>query len=103
MPEITKINIHISSKQDALAKYLPYVQQGAILVEQNESLNLGDELDFSVAFPELKQELDCRGKVVWISAKNINGKHSYGIQCMGDEGIAIHDLMENYLAGLLND
>lgn len=98
-----KITQNIGSKQQALASYLSFIEQGALLVEPTSVLNFQEIVRLQVHFPELKQEICCDGKVVWISAKDIQGKAHFGIQPLGAEGALLHESFENYLAGMLND
>ena len=102
MEDIEDIKLSIDTKQQALETYLPFVTQGAVLVDRDKALKLSDKVKLTISLPELKKEMHCQGKVVWISARNLQGKTSFGIQCLGEEGLTINQTLENYLAGLLS-
>ena len=96
------INIELATKTEALTIYLPFVKQGALLIETQQRLKLADELKINILLPELKQEIECEAKVVWIAAKDLQGKIKYGAQLLGEEELRANQLIENYLAGMLN-
>ena len=95
------ININLESKQSALDNYLPFVKQGGVTTYLEESLEFASEVSLTVKLPELKQELSCKSRVVWIGADDFQGKKKYGLQLLGDEGFEINQIIENYLVGLL--
>ena len=77
------INIELATKPEALAVYLPFVKQGALLVESQQRMKLSDELKVNILLPELKQEIECDAKVIWIAAKDLQGKIKFGVQLLG--------------------
>ncbi|WP_119343764.1 PilZ domain-containing protein [Facilibium subflavum] len=98
-----EVNLIIESKQQALDVYLPFVKQGAVLVHVVNSLELGEEVILNISFPELKKEMRCQGKVVWVSAKTLQGRVNFGIQFFGEDCISMQQTIEKYLTGHLND
>ncbi|WP_119328323.1 PilZ domain-containing protein [Cysteiniphilum halobium] len=95
------IEITLTSKQAALESYLPFVKQGALTLYHSDELNFGQEAELLVRLPELKQELNCKSKVIWISADDYQNEKKYGFQLLGDEGFEINQILENYLVGLI--
>ena len=95
------IEITLASKQAALESYLPFVKQGALTIYHSNALNFGQETELVVRLPELKQELTCKSKVIWISADDYQNDKKYGFQLLGDAGFEINQILENYLVGML--
>lgn len=98
---MSDIQIHLDSKQVALEKYLPFVKQGALMTSIDQPLKFGEEHRLTVKLPELKQEISCDVRVVWISGDGHQEKKKYGLQFLGDEGFELNQVLENYLVGLL--
>ena len=98
-----KIKLSIDTKKQALEVYLPYVSQGAVLIDSSKNLNLNDCIDLTISFPELRKEMACESKVVWLSAKDIHNNIKFGVQLCGEDGLIINQTLQNYLAGKLND
>ncbi|WP_440994315.1 PilZ domain-containing protein [Cysteiniphilum litorale] len=95
------IEITLASKQAALESYLPFVKQGALTVYHSNALDFGQEAELVVRLPELKQELTCKSKVIWISADDYQNDKKYGFQLLGDAGFEINQILENYLVGMI--
>lgn len=95
------IEITLASKQAALESYLPFVKQGALTVYHSDTFTFSQEVELMVRLPELKQELNCQSKVIWISSDDYQNDKKYGLQLLGDAGFEINQILENYLVGLI--
>ena len=97
------IHVELANKSDAFRAYLPFVQQGAVLVESDQHLKLQDEVKITIFFKELNEAIKCDGKVVLVTSRNLQGEIKFGIQFLGSGGYKANNLIKKYLAGILND
>lgn len=98
-----EIAVSLKTKQQALKCYLPFVSHGALLINCEQPLKLGEKVHLMVSFTELKKKLSCDAKLVWISAKDLKGSNNFGVQFTGENAGLLNQYLKKYLAELLDD
>ncbi len=98
------LSLTIRDKAVLYAAYMPFVKGGAIFIPTKKVYTLGDEVFIMLSLMEEKEKLSSSGKVVWITPEGAQGNKAtgIGIQFVGEEGGAIRNKIETYLAGLLD-
>lgn len=97
------LSLTIRDKAVLYATYMPFVKQGGIFIPTNKAYKLGDEIKLVLHLLEEPENYPLTGKVVWITPNGAQGNRATGIgvQMLGEEGSAIRNKIENYLAGAL--
>lgn len=70
------ITFNIKDIQQLRACYFPFVAQGAVFIESDQSVKLGETILIMLSYPNLKKA-PVLGKVVWINFENV-GNHQQG-------------------------
>ena len=52
-----EIDVNLKTKQQALKCYLPFVSHGALLINCEQPLKLGEKVHLMVSFTELKKKI----------------------------------------------
>lgn len=97
------LTLSIREKSALFAAYMPFVKNGAIFVPTNKNYQIGDEVFMLLTLMEETEKLPIAGRVVWITPKGAQGNRlaGIGVQFSDQDGGAVRNKIETYLAGAL--
>jgi len=98
-----KIAVRYQDKNQLYKAYMPFVQNGALLVPTKKQYDLGDYFLLSIQLLDIPDEIFVEGPVVWLTPNCAQGgrEAGIGVQFTGDDGQALRNKIENILAGML--
>ena len=83
------------------ASYMPFIKQGGLFIPTSRAHQLGDEIFILLHLMNEPERVPLVGKVVWITPRQAESHKAQGIGVQFDdqEGRAVKDRIEVYLAG----
>ncbi len=105
-PKGQVVPVHLIDKNAVYAAFMPFVKNGGLFVESNNTFALGDEVFLVVRLLDAPEKFHLPGKVVWITPKGAQGGKKAGIGVQFDDESAAHEFrrrIDTYLAGASND
>ena len=101
MPRPSVLSLNINSKSALYAAFMPTLRNGGIFIPTTRPYNLGDEVFMLLALMDDPIKLPIAGTVVWITPPGAQNSKAQGIGVQFDdqEGRAVKDRIEVYLAG----
>lgn len=97
------LSLAIKDKGALYASYMSYIKGGGIFIPTSKEYTLGEEVFMLLTLMEETEKMPVVGKVVWISPKGTqgNGVPGIGVQFIDNDGKAVRNKIETYLAGAL--
>lgn len=97
------LTLSIREKSALYAAYMPFVKNGGLFVPTNKNYQIGDEVFMLLTLMEETEKLPIAGRVVWITPKGAQGNRlaGIGVQFSDQDGGAVRNKIETYLAGAL--
>ena len=99
---ITTINYDTIDK--LYATYLPFIDNGALFIPNNQQQALGGQAFVVITLPGSSERLPLNGKVIWVNHRaQAHRPAGYALQFGKDEaGLRIKNEVDKLLAGHLN-
>ncbi|MCP4698242.1 MAG: pilus assembly protein PilZ [Gammaproteobacteria bacterium] len=72
------LSLHIKTKEDLYASYLPFLKNGGLFIRTEKTYRLGAEVFMLLTLLE-GERMPVAGKVVWINPKGAQGNRPAGI------------------------
>lgn len=97
------LTLAIRDKSALYSAYMPFVKNGGIFVPTNKNYQLGEEVFMLLSIMDEKEKIPVAGRVIWITPKGAQGNRlaGIGVQFSDQDGGAIRNKIETYLAGAL--
>jgi len=97
------LNLTIKDKETLYKAYMPYIANGAIFIPTNKKYEMGDEIFMLLNLMDELEKIAIACKVVWLTPAHAQGNKTEGIgvQFSEEDGPALRDKIEGYLAGML--
>lgn len=97
------LTLSIREKSALYSAYMPFIKNGGIFVPTNKNYQLGDEVFMLLTLMEEKEKIPVAGRIVWITPKGAQGNRlaGIGVQFSDQDGGAVRNKIETYLAGAL--
>ena len=97
------LSLAIKDKGALYAAYMPYVKNGGLFIPTNKPYKLGDEVFLLLTLMDETEKLPVAGKVIWVTPKGAQGNRvaGIGVQFSDQDGDAVRNKIETYLAGSL--
>lgn len=97
------LTLSIREKSALYSAYMPFVKNGGIFVPTNKNYQLGDEVFMLLTLMEETEKIPVAGRVIWITPKGAQGNRlaGIGVQFSDQDGGAVRNRIETYLAGAL--
>ncbi|MFA7633325.1 MAG: PilZ domain-containing protein [Thiohalomonadaceae bacterium] len=97
------LSLTIKDKTALYAAYMPFIKNGGLFIPTNKDYVLGNEVFMLLTLMEEKEKLPVAGKIIWISPRGAQGNRAAGIgvQFVEQDGGAVRNKIEVYLAGAL--
>ena len=97
------ISLTIKDKAVLYAAYMPFIKNGGLFIPTAKSYKIGDEVFMLLRLMDEVEKVPAAGKVIWITPKAAHGNRpaGIGVQLSEEEGSAVRDKIEGYLAGML--
>ena len=98
-----EIQQHITTKEQLLRAYIPFVKNGGFLIANTNNSAMGDTLKIAINFMDETETHTFVGKVILLNPNDISDSPFgvAGIQMTGETALKIHKKVETYLAGSL--
>lgn len=99
------LSLTIKDKGALYAAYMPFIKGGGLFIPTNKSYQLGDEVFMLLKLIDETEKTPVVGIVVWKTPKAAQGNRITGIGLQfsqDNEGAAIRDKIDTYLAGMQN-
>ncbi len=98
------LSLTIKDKHALYAAYMSFIKGGGLFVPTKKTYKLGDEVFMLITLMDEAEKLPVAGKVVWITPRGAEGNRATGIgvQFSDQDQGAARNMIENYLAGMLN-
>jgi len=95
------LSLKIKDKAALYASYMPFIKGGALFIPTMQTYHLGDEVMVVLQFMEEAEQIQFKGKVIWITPRGAQGGRAAGIgvQILGDDQGTIAKKFETVLAG----
>lgn len=99
----TTLKYVIQTQIELNFSYIPFIKDGGLFVPTNEEFQMGDDVLVDVQLPGQLEMKQIMGRVVWITPANSLYQicPGIGIQFIGDDAKAIHDLIKASLDNTL--
>lgn len=93
----------IRDKASLYSAYMPFIKNGGIFVPTNKTYQVGEEVFMLLSLMDENEKLPVAGRVVWITPKGASGNRlaGIGVQFSDQDGGAVRNKIETYLAGAL--
>jgi type IV pilus assembly protein PilZ len=97
------LSLAIKDKGALYAAYMSYIKGGGIFIPTNKDYTLGEEVFMLLTLMEETEKMPVVGKVIWINPKGAQGNAvpGIGVQFTDNDGKAVRNKIETYLAGAL--
>jgi type IV pilus assembly protein PilZ len=97
------ITLAIREKSALYAAYMPFVKNGGMFIPTNKNYKYGDEVFLLLTLMDEKEKIPVAGRIIWITPKGAQGSRpaGIGIQFSDQDGGAVRNKIETYLAGAL--
>ncbi|VAW85495.1 Type IV pilus biogenesis protein PilZ [hydrothermal vent metagenome] len=97
------LTLTIRDKGALYSAYMSFIKNGGIFVPTNKSYQLGEEVFMLMTLMDEKEKIPVAGRVVWVTPKGAQGNRlaGIGIQFSDQDGGAVRNKIETYLAGVL--
>ena len=97
------LTLTIRDKTSLYSAYMPFVLNGGIFVPTNKGYQLSEEVFMLMTLMDEKEKIPVAGRVVWMVPKGAQGNRmaGIGIQFSDQDGGAVRNKIETYLAGTL--
>lgn len=97
------LSLAIKDKGALYAAYMSYIKGGGIFIPTNKDYTLGEEVFMLLNLMEETEKMPVVGKVIWINPKGAQGNcvPGIGVQFTDNDGKAVRNKIETYLAGAL--
>lgn len=96
------MSLAIKDKGSLYSAYMSYIEGGGIFIPTNKYYTLGEEVFILLSLMEETEKMPVVGKVIWInppSGSHGNSLPGIGVQFTDNDGQAIRNKIETYLAG----
>ena len=95
------ITLNLKDRDALYASYMPFLNEGGLFIPTERPYEIGDELIIQLQLPNEPDELQVRGRVVWLSPRSTSGRPAgVGIH-FGDKSLAARRKVETLLAPLM--
>lgn len=97
------LSLAIKDKGALYAAYMSYIKGGGIFIPTNKDYKLGEEVFMLLTLMEETEKMPVVGKVIWVNPKGAQGNAvpGIGVQFTDNDGQAVRNKIETYLAGAL--
>ncbi len=97
------LTLTIRDKSALYSAYMQFIKNGGIFVPTNKSYQLSEEVFMLMTLMDDKEKIPVAGHVVWVTPKGAQGNRlaGIGIQFSDQDGGAVRNKIETYLAGAL--
>lgn len=97
------LTLTIRDKASLYSAYMPFIKNGGIFVPTNKTYQVGEEVFMLLSLMDEHEKLPVAGRVVWITPKGAQGNRlaGIGVQFSDQDGGAVRNKIETYLAGAL--
>jgi type IV pilus assembly protein PilZ len=97
------LSLAIKDKGSLYSAYIPFFKGGGIFIPTNKGYALGDEVFILLTLMEETEKMPVVGRVAWVNPKDGQGNFvpGIGVQFTDNDGEAVKNKIETYLAGAL--
>ena len=97
------LTLTIRDKTALYSAYMPFVTNGGIFVPTNKNYQIGEEVFMLMTLMDEKEKIPVAGRVIWVTPKGAQGNRlaGIGVQFSDQDGGAVRNKIETYLAGAL--
>lgn len=97
------LTLTIRDKGALYSAYMPFIKNGGIFVPTNKNYQVSEEVFMLMTLMEEKEKIPVAGRVAWMTPKGAQGNRlaGIGIQFSDQDGGAVRNKIETYLAGAL--
>lgn len=96
------ITLNLKDRELLYASFMPFLNEGGLFIPTERPYEIGDELIVQLLLPEETEELQVRGRVVWLNARPTAGRPAgVGIHFSGQQSTAARRKIESLLAPLM--
>jgi type IV pilus assembly protein PilZ len=98
------MSLSIKDKSALYSAYMPFVKNGGLFIPTNKQYHIGDEVFMLLTLMDEPEKIPVAGKVVWITPQGSQGNRvaGIGVQFSDQDGGAVRNKIETYLAGALH-
>lgn len=103
-PRAGILTLSIKDKSSLYSAYMPFLTNGGLFIPTSRAYEMGQEVFILLNLMDESEKIPVQAKVVW---KTPPGSENYkssgiGVHFLEQEGKAVRDKIETYLAGALN-
>ncbi|MFQ5469377.1 MAG: PilZ domain-containing protein [Gammaproteobacteria bacterium] len=97
------LSLAIKDKGSLYSAYISFFSGGGIFIPTNKEYKLGDEVFLLLTLMEETEKMPVSGKIAWVTPKGAQGNRvaGIGVQFIDQDGQAVRNKIETYLAGAL--
>ena len=97
------LSLTIKDKAVLYSAYMPFLENGGLLVPTNKAYDVGDEVFMLLTLMDEPDKIPIAGKVVWVTPRGAQGNRTAGIGVQfSEQDAAANAMIENHLAGSLS-
>ena len=97
------LSLTIKDKAVLYSAYMPFLDNGGLIVPTNKVYSLGDEVFMLLTLMDESEKIPISGKVVWVTPRGAQGNRTAGIGVQfSEQDASANAKIENHLAGTLS-
>lgn len=100
-PEGKILSVHIATKNDLYAAYMPFIKTGGLFIITKEQYQIDEEIFLLLKLLDGTEKYTLIGRVIWLTPAGAQGNlpPGVGLQFIGDNAEKMRDKIETLLAG----